>query len=325
MRSVRLAAVAATFTFACGSTLPDDVLPDSGSGKDGSVVTDSGKTDSSVDGGKKDGSSMDASMDSSMEDGAMDSSVVDSGIDTGVFDAQPLDGGIASISGLVLWLDAAKGITKNNQNQVSKWADQSSNANDAIQNTSAMQPVWSGSVFNGFPALHFDMSNTQVVDIADSSSLQWGTGDFLIEVVARFNNDYTNNEIGLFYGKIGQSSGIIFFATDAANADDGISAAIDGNNLIGYTANYRGSTPRLYGFQRSGSTLSLRTNGAQVASQAQTGNVDVSANGEVAQIGDFQTNAPLDGDIAEVVAVKGAISSQDLTSLETFLKAKYGL
>src|SRR5262249_6551644 len=138
MRIFRLAAMAA-FLLACsgcsGPIVTDDVVPDSG-GKDSSVV-DSGKMDSGTDGSKD--ASMDTNMDdSSMMDASMDAVDEDGGSSS---DAQPLDGGIQSINGLALWLDAAKGVTKNNQNQVSKWADQSANANDATQGTSSYQPV----------------------------------------------------------------------------------------------------------------------------------------------------------------------------------------
>jgi hypothetical protein len=317
MTLLRVAAASA-FLLGCSTAIvTDDVLPDSG-GKDGAMPIDSGMKDSGKDSG------MDSSMmDSSMDDASMDALDEDGGPG---FDAQPLDGGIASLSGLVLWLDAAKGVTKNNQNQVSKWADQSSSANDGSQSTQSMQPVWNGSVINGFPALHFDKANTQSLSLVDSSSLQWGTGDFLIEVVVRWDNDGSNGEFGLPYGKIGQSSGVVFIAGDAQNDDNGLSAAIDGQNLIAYTAGYNDNKARLVAFRRSGSTLELRVNGSQVASQAQSGTVDVSASGVDAVIGDDgMGDIPLDGDIAEVVGVKGATSSQDLSSLEAFLKAKYNL
>jgi hypothetical protein len=315
MKLLRVAVVTAFLGCSTG-VVTDDVLPDSG-GKDGAMPIDSGMKDSGKDSG------MDSSMmDSNMDDASMDAMDEDGGT---IGDAQPLDGGIGSLANLVLWLDGAKGVTKNNQNQVSKWADQSSSANDASQGTQSMQPVWSGSVINGFPALHFDMSNTQSLTLADSTSLRWGTGDYLIEVVARYDNDAQNSEFGLFYGKIGQNDGLLLIAGDVVNNDNGISAAIDMNNEMGFTKGYNDNAARIYAFRRTGSTLELRVNGAVVASQAQSGTVDVSASGIDAVIGDFQSNIPLDGDIAEIVGVKGATSSQDLSSLEAFLKAKYSL
>ena len=307
----------AVFLLACsGPIITDDVVPDSG--KDSSMV-DSGKMDTGIDGSKD--ASMDTNMDDSSMDASMDAVDEDGG---GGFDAQPLDGGIQSINGLALWLDAAKGVTKNNQNQVSKWADQSANANDATQGTSSYQPVFNASVINGFPALHFSKNSTSSFTIADASSLQWGTGDFVIAIVARFDNNAQNGEFGNFFLKADNTSGVVFFANDVFQNDDGLTGAIDGNNSVDVTNSYSDNTARLYAFRRTGSTLELRVNGSQVGSSSQMGNVDVSAANNPVYIGDYQQQTPLDGDIAELVAVKG-ISSQDLQSLEAFLKSKYNL
>lgn len=308
----------AAFLLACsGPIVTDDVLPDSG--KDSSSVVDSGKMDSGIDGSKD--ASMDTNMDDSSMDASMDAVDEDGG---GGFDAQPLDGGIQGINGLALWLDAAKGVTKNNQNQVSKWADQSANANDATQGTSSYQPVFNASVINGFPALHFSKNSTSSLSIADASSLQWGTGDFVIEIVARFDNSAQNGEFGNFFLKADQTSGVVFFANDVFQNDDGLTGAIDSNNSVDITSSYSDNTARLYAFRRTGSTLEVRVNGSQVANSSQMGNIDVSAANNPVYIGDYQQQVPLDGDIAELVAVKG-ISSQDLQSLEAFLKSKYNL
>lgn len=310
---LRLAAASAVL-IGCGTTISDDVAADSGT--DGSM--DSGKIDGGADGGKD--SSVDAG-DGSVLDAPDDSS------DAALLDSSSGDGGfdVGSLQGLALWLDAAKGVTKNNQNQVSKWADQSANGNDASQGMQSRQPVFNTNVINGLPALHFDQSATQVLNIADASSLQWGTADFTVEVVARFDNNANNMEFGTLYGKVGSSSGIFFVANNVNQSAAGITGAIDSNNILAVSSSYNDNTARSYAFRRVGSNLELRANGAQILSQAQSGNVDVSASGTGVIIGDYNQQLPLDGDIAEIVAVKGSISAQDLTALEAYFKAKYNL
>jgi len=60
------------------------------------------------------------------------------------------------IDGLVLWLDAGKGITEPvNGNPVSKWEDQSGNGNDAVQLTSSYQPTYITDELNGKPVVSF--------------------------------------------------------------------------------------------------------------------------------------------------------------------------
>lgn len=74
------------------------------------------------------------------------------------------------VAGLVLWLDAREGIILNGSD-VSNWADQSDNANNAAQTTPSKQPVFNATGFNGFPSVDFVATNSENFDIADSSSL----------------------------------------------------------------------------------------------------------------------------------------------------------
>lgn len=62
-------------------------------------------------------------------------------------------------AGVVLDLDASKGITKDGSNKVSAWADSSSQGNNASQATGTLQPTWVDTYFNGRPAITFDGSD----------------------------------------------------------------------------------------------------------------------------------------------------------------------
>lgn len=66
---------------------------------------------------------------------------------------QPTD-----IAGCKLWLDAGQGITLNGSN-VSGWADQSGNGNDATQGAAISQPLLVDNALNGYPVIRFDGSN----------------------------------------------------------------------------------------------------------------------------------------------------------------------
>jgi len=74
-------------------------------------------------------------------------------------------------------------------------------------------------------------------------------------------------------------------------------------------------------------SLELRVNGVQVAMSSQVGSVDVSNAGAHVGIGSYISNSGqnLDGDIAEMIAIKGPVSQNDLTTLEMTLKSKYSL
>ncbi len=246
-------------------------------------------------------------------------------------DVAPNDGGtIASISGLVLWLNAGVGVTTNN-NAITSWSDQSSQGNDAKAGSPA--PTLVSSSINSLPAAHFVGTSKQYLSIADATSLQFGTGDYYIAVVAKFDNDPSTQDptvsFGAFYTKLGQNDGLLFFGNDYDFSKTSFAAGVcnleNPTTEVQYAATYNDGTARLYALQRASGTETLRVNGTQVASGSSS--VDVSESGVEVDIG-FMASASaaaLDGDIAEVLAVKGTLSSSDLANIESYLASKYGL
>jgi hypothetical protein len=233
-----------------------------------------------------------------------------------------------------LWLDAAKGVTTSGSS-ITAWTDQSSQGNSATGGTAT--PTLVSSSINSLPAAHFVSSSQQYVSIADATSLEWGTGDYYIAIVTKFDNDPTDgfsDGIGALYTKLGIGSGLLFFANDynyalAEDGGNGFSAGLsnleDPNTEVQYGASYNDGTARLYAVQRVSGTETLRVNGTQVASSTST--VDVGEVGDEVDIGllTSESEAALDGDIAEVIAVSGTLSSSDLSSIESYLVTKYAL
>jgi alpha-tubulin suppressor-like RCC1 family protein len=60
------------------------------------------------------------------------------------------------VSGIKLWLKADAGITKDGNNNISSWLDQSGHSFPASQNNASNKPVWVSSVAGGLPAVYFD-------------------------------------------------------------------------------------------------------------------------------------------------------------------------
>jgi hypothetical protein len=251
--------------------------------------------------------------------------------------ADALDGGwtVTSITGLVLWLDANKGVTTSGSS-ISAWADQSGQSNDAASGTAT--PTLVSSSINSLPAAHFVSSSAQYVTITDATTLQWGTGDYYVAVVAKFDNNPDGGittGIGALYTKLGSGSGALFFANDynyalsidggTTDVTAGLSSLEDPSTEVQYAASYNDGSPRLYAVMRASGTETLRVNASQVASS--TSSVDVTESGFNVEIGLMSSlpAAALDGDIAEVIAVKGTLSSTDLTNVESYLTTKYGL
>jgi hypothetical protein len=105
----------------------------------------------------------------------------------------------------------------------------------------------------------------------------------------------------------------------------GLSNLEDPTTIIKYQTTYNDGTARLYAVQRAGGTETLRVNASQVATGSSA--IDVTESAKPVTIGALTTQpeAALDGDIAEMIVVKGTLSSSDLSNIESYLQSKYNL
>lgn len=95
----------------------------------------------------------------------------------------------ASISGLLMWLDAldAATITKDGNNKVSSWLDKSGNGNHATQTTSTNQPFYDSAALKNLPSIFFNGTSSYMT-FAASSSLGTLPAPFTIIIVASTNS-----------------------------------------------------------------------------------------------------------------------------------------
>ncbi len=259
----------------------------------------------------------------------------------------------ANVNGLVLWLEAdvSSSITLATPDagpqKVTKWADQTSHANNAnglLQNF-ARNPSVKANAINKLPAVHFDQQGTnaqtgQMLTVLDNAdlSLQWGTGDFFVAVVGDFDNNTSNGQsegVGLFYSKavFGGSNappiGLYLYGNVPSSSVDptvGMIFATSNttNDFVTTTNAYNNGNAHLFAMRRRGATLDLLVDGTSVASST-SNTVDVTASKSNVRIGaDGDANIyRLDGDIGEMLAVKGALSQSDEQSLGAYLKTKW--
>lgn len=268
-------------------------------------------------------------------DAGEDRYVADTGSDSGnsAMDATT-DGASFSVKdlpGLVLWLDASQGITQSN-NLVSVWADQSAAKNNASMSIQAFRPTWVPTAINGKSAIHFENADGGVsgthLTIADASSLQWGTGDFYVSVVVRYTN--AANAYGTIFMKQtipAPYSGPAIFA-NFPQPTTSVSGQVMNMAVVttSYT-NLNDGAARQISFARSSGGLTIRLNGMVVGSLSNANTTtSVDAVGSDFTLGaNAAGGQALRGDIAEVIAVKGAISAGDLTAVEGYLRTKYAL
>ena len=269
----------------------------------------------------------------------------DSSSDAGGGDAG--DGGsfnVGGVSGLALWLKSDTGVTAMS-GVVSEWADQSGNSNNASESRAGLQPTVLVSGINGLPTIHFAsaacancLGGFQGNDllINDSPTLEWGTTDFLVEVVARYSNDPTSVSHDAFgalyisiYGPPNTATaglglyGNVFKEPNDLATSSAIEAYIWGQPAaISSGAGYNNDLPHVFAIQRVGTTLSVRIDAAAVGSQTIASADTGKTGGRLGGCENAQAQR-LEGDISEVIAVKGTIAPSDLTGIEGYLKARY--
>ncbi len=231
-----------------------------------------------------------------------------------------------SLTGLVLWLDANVGVTVTST--VSAWADQSGNNNNATQGTANFQPTVNATGVKGKPSIHFEAGTH--LGIADTATLQWGTGDFYVALVMK--EATASNTYGMVFSKQAPNYPFpgpgIFANFTLPSQTTTWGGQEDYTNYISTaTTGLNNNAAHQFSFARAGTVLSVRIDGAPDGTNAtDAGATDVSAVGSVVSIGANTTGGQaLTGDIAEIIAVKGTTSQSDITNVEAYLKTKYSL
>ena len=314
------------------------------------LVACGGSDNTIIDGGPNDGTTSDVVPSDSgpANDSAADSpSPGDAGSDV------TSDGGgfnPASIPNLVLWLEAdvAASITTQVSDagvtKVTKWADQTSHHNDAagIAQFLTADPTLKSGAIHSLPTMHFDQGTAatgsfgQELTIQDNAdtSLQWGTGDFLVAIVGDYDNDASKGAalgVGDFYSKTNfggaVTTGVAFFGNvPGTSQSTGLyfATATSGGNFITTGSAYNNGMPHMFVLRRRGGTMDLIVDGTSVANAMGT-NVDVTNAKLPTCIGAYGDPAyeRLDGDIGEILAVKGVLAPSDEAGLVGYLKGKW--
>jgi hypothetical protein len=254
------------------------------------------------------------------------------------------------LSGLVLWLDANRGVTETD-GRVVAWADQSSYKNNAAAPADVDgQPFRVQAAVHDLPAIRFGFAPsdadagpfedggqhtplTTYLVVLDAPSLQFGTGDFVVETVIRVEHP----AFGAVFEKqltTNPYAGVGMFANAGAGSYGG---QIDANHFVLTSLMNDYGKWRLYALARHGSVVTVRIDGAVAAQMdfADAGDDDAavainsSAAGRDLTIGAQVKNTTklfdLGADLAEIIAVIGPLPAKDLTALEQYLETKYAI
>jgi hypothetical protein len=227
---------------------------------------------------------------------------------------------------VVLWLKADAGVTADGGGLVSGWDDQSGNNNNAAQVDPLYQPTLVPGAINGQPVVHFTggVGFTNYMLAPHSPSLLVRAGDVSIFAVMKFQ---TLNTFNTIVSKIHTN-------TQPAPFDSFVLASGQvrflrgngwGNNTLNGLSNIVTAQPYVLSFVTRGTNGTEYLNGAFNGSVATLhGCADVASSVAIgARFPGFATK--LDGDIAELMVVRGAVSDSERTAIHDYLGAKYGV
>jgi hypothetical protein len=231
-------------------------------------------------------------------------------------------------SGLQLWLKADAGTsTTTNGAGVSSWADQSPATRTASQGSS--QPTFVTDAFNFNPALGFNGSASNKLNLNSLTGLPAGSGNRTMIAVASYTYASNNNPVLFFYGQptLATNSSLTIVATSKRiSLEGGLSRYIASTLTV--------ATPSiLSGVYTSSNKGYLYANGTVDSASPSTlptaWNTIITGGLAVGVIGDNPWAPTLDswnGNIAEIIVYSTALNgTTDLQKIESYLALKYGI
>ena len=207
------------------------------------------------------------------------------------------------IQGLKMWLAADMGITKDGDNRVSRWADQSGNGYDAIS-SGADKPLLVEGLLNGKPVLRF---NDNQMTIADGTGLETYTRFFVLKASTPYGQQYGRVYIdpGFAFGWRAYGEEISFSMTPAATT-----YAFRADSWPDQKYNIA-TISRI-----KDSDIAFRVN------QIDAGRISEKRRWVEVQchiIGADPTYAPLNFDLAEIITYDRVLSYEEKEKVETYL------
>jgi hypothetical protein len=221
------------------------------------------------------------------------------------------------LAGYSLWLDAtvASSFTYSSGTKVSQWSDLSGNGYHFTQASATYQPERQNSLQNGLPSVYFNVDNLV------NTSWDWSASAYTVFAVCQMTTPtYYNGVLAR------ASTGALQLGWDAADfyAVSRIGQATTASNLSGTSTSGNANVVVYKGSAVSGSTtVQIYKNGTAASS---TITMTISTAGTTNILGatrDSGSDGVL-GYISEVIIYPSQLSNGDRTTVEGYLKTKWG-
>ena len=215
-----------------------------------------------------------------------------------------------------------------NLSNVTAWADQSGNGNNANVENSGEEPTFVSSFSNSKPAIQFN-GVTQLLNVADSNSL-----DFLntsIFIVLKRTGDGIGNEITFMKNGAALENAGSYWQVARLNGEN---MQFSVNNGGGYDRNsgvdIGDGIARITDFTFDGTDFNIYVNGVQTATyNDQVGNIDITSGslqiGGYNQSFDNPNGELFNGQIAEIIMYNRAVTTPERQQVEAYLNTKYAI
>jgi hypothetical protein len=224
------------------------------------------------------------------------------------------------VSGSAALFDIDKGVTKNGSNQVTVWADQSGNGNDATSVT-ATAPIWNATALNGGPALTQDGATTKQFMVLTTPL----SGSVFSAYVVGYANSATSQA---FIGSTnGTNVGVLLGIVDSTTLE-----IYDGNLFWrDWTHSFTLGTPYVWSVRVNGNsnTAVASKNGAALTvsgTSAGVMNFLNGGNGPVKTLGARGTAIwNLNGGYSDAIIYQSVLTDPQDAANIAYLKAKRGI
>lgn len=223
-----------------------------------------------------------------------------------------------------LWLDASQ-ETYGDGDAVSTWTNRGSGANNATAGAGT-EPTFKTGIMNGQPVVRFDGSN-DFMSVASYAPASTTAGQMSVWVVmtATSGSDYAIAELTSNYNGA-NAFGLFRLAADNvtfSNRGSSYSTFVTTGTVTTTPSVYVGtmdrslSTNEVTGYLNSTTASGTRPQNANLSGDMSTNTLYLGARAG--------SSLRLAGDIAEIGFVKSVLSASDITSLTSYLGAKYGV
>ncbi|EDX87629.1 PKD domain protein [Synechococcus sp. PCC 7335] len=218
------------------------------------------------------------------------------------------------VSGLVVHLDSAIGVTTDSSGVVTGWADQSGSGNDLI---GFGDPMLETNALNGHSVIKLDGSQDKLARVLSLNDLPEGNAERSLFLVTKYNGNgiggatYGDNRRNRAFGAVTDSDGTLMVQGWGGMNDFDSNVTGTGDGWLLQEVVY------------DGNTLNHYKNGSLIDTRIHTYATDV-ANGNGLVIGGELDGTPfVDMEVAALLIYDRALSETERQQVESYLQGKY--